>query len=162
MLIFPHKQRTCKILWIVLTCRARWSSRILNYNQKQIVASPANRWTINRQSHNHSILCSFSLCTPATGQRTSHIFGCSMVLMNEWMNAMNSPLLLSDLHRKWEERPMARDPSSIEHIYSKFSWEKHHISHIVHYKREEKNKNAYPKTLGCRLLHSLKLRHVSR
>ena len=57
-------------------CRALWSSKILNYNQKQIVAPPANRWTINRDNHITTAFCLVLFClVHSTRQRTSHRLG---------------------------------------------------------------------------------------
>lgn len=108
---FPCKQHPDSIIWIVLVCRALWSSRILNYNRRQVVASPANRWTINRDTHTTTAFCVVLFLSGhlATGQRAIHTLGSKWCWMNEWMNAPNSPLLFSDLHREWEESSIARD-----------------------------------------------------
>lgn len=73
---FLHKQCTCTILWIVLTCRALWYSAILNYNRKQIV-SPANKRTTNRDNRITTAFCVLLLSVHlATGQGTGHILHC--------------------------------------------------------------------------------------
>ena len=87
MSTFPPKQHPYNIPWVVLMCRALWSGRILNNHQKQNCCSPCQQMD-NEQgwSHDHSILCSFPLCTPSNwAKNQSHIRLLNGIWMNEWM-----------------------------------------------------------------------------
>ena len=67
----PHKHRSYQVVWISLTNRALSSDRILNYNQKQVAATPVCRRTAEGENHRAALSCivsSLCVCTQHLGK----------------------------------------------------------------------------------------------